>query len=316
MSIVVALNSRQETLNNLGDYEGANFTVESRPVFFKSDENDHVSWHKDTVIKNKRALVRTDTNESVAVVSDSYQVAQHPDAFRTVERIIAGSDLDLTGIERTIETSHDGAIAYADYRLPAHQIETSKGDFSTLGLLARNSFNGVWAFVVDIYSNRNICCNGQVFMEDFAMYKSKHTKGLNMAHAVRKLSKSLEVYENEVERWKDWKRTEVNSSIAFNIFSKAANCKYFHVPGSETVATLLEQPEIRRNKTLIKLWNQYVTDERKALGSNLWAVYNTLTHWATHAPAGKKTAQHNIAAIKVRRQDKVREVFKGLSIAA
>ena len=35
MSTVVALNSRQETLNNLGDYEGANFTVESRPIFFK-----------------------------------------------------------------------------------------------------------------------------------------------------------------------------------------------------------------------------------------------------------------------------------------
>ena len=315
MSIVVALNSRQETLNNLGDYEGANFTVESRPVFFKSDENDHVSWHKDKVIKNKRALVRTDTDESVAVVSDSYQVAQHPDAFRTVERIIAGSDLDLTGIERTIKTSHDGAIAYADYRLPAHQIETSRGDSSTLGLLARNSFNGVWPFGVDIYSNRDLCCNGQVFIEDFAVYKSKHTRGLNMAHAVRKLSKSLEVYEKEVERWKEWKHTDVADYEAFKIFRDTSNCKYKR---SEfvNVTTLLEQPEVIRNKTLMYLWNQYVTDERKALGSNLWAVYNTLTHWATHAPAGKKTAQHNISAIKVRRQDKVREVFKGLSIAA
>ena len=318
MSAVTALNPRQEVLNNLGDYEGANFTVEPKDIFFQPYTPHYL--HKDgsfeTVIKNKKALVRTDTEECVAVVSDSYQVAQHPDAFRTVERIIADSDLDLTGIERTIQTSHDGAIAYADYRLPAHQIETSRGDSSTLGLLARNSFNGVWAFVVDIYSNRNICCNGQVFMEDFAMYKSKHTKGLNMAHAARKLSKSLEVYEKEVDRWKEWKRTEVSSEEAFNIFGKVANCKYFVTPGAETVTTLLEQPEVRRNKTLIKLWDHYTANERKALGTNLWAVYNTITHWATHAPAGKITAQHNISAIKVRRQDKVREVFKGLSIAA
>ena len=137
-----------------------------------------------------------------------------------------------------------------------------------------------------------------------------------MAHAARKLSKSLEVYENEVERWKKWKRTDVADYEVFNIFGKAANCKYFVVPGADTVYSLMEKPEVSRNKTLMNLWNHYATEERKALGSNLWAVYNTLTHWATHAPAGKKTAQHNIAAIKVRRQDKVREVFKGLSIAA
>jgi len=315
MSIVVALNSRQETLNNLGDYEGANFTVESRPVFFKSDENDHVSWHKDKVIKNKRALVRTDTDESLTVVSDSYQVAQHPDAFRTVERIIAGSDLDLTDIKRTIETSHNGARAYARYSFPAHEIEIDTGNVAVLEIAARNSFDGSCCLHIDIGAIYMWCLNGQVFIDDFAMYKSKHTKGLNMAHAARKLSKSLEVYENEVERWKEWKHTDVADYEAFKIFRDASNCKYKR---SEfvNVTTLLEQPEVIRNKTLVKLWNHYVTEERKSLGSNLWAVYNTLTHWATHAPAGKKTAQHNISAIKVRRQDKVREVFKGLSIAA
>ena len=118
MTNVVSLNERQEVLNDLGDYGGANFTVESKPIFFKPDD-----WNQ-TVIKNKKALVRTDTNDSVAVVSNSYQVAQHPDAFRTVERIIAGSDLDLTGIERNIDTSHNGARAYARYTFPAHEIET------------------------------------------------------------------------------------------------------------------------------------------------------------------------------------------------
>lgn len=312
MTNVVSLNERQEVLNDLGDYGGANFTVESKPIFYESFHHD---WTQ-TIIKNKKALVRTDTNDSVAVVSNSYQVAQHPDAFRTVERIIAGSDLDLTGIERNIDTSHNGARAYARYTFPAHEIETSRGDSATLEMLARNSFDGSWCFHVDIGAIRMACLNGQVFIEDFAFFKSKHTRGLNMAHAARKLSKSLEVYEKEVERWKEWKYTLVANYEAFNIFSKVANCKHFITPGASSVYDLLNMPEVHRNKTLVNLWNHYETDESKALGSNLWAVYNTLTHWATHAPAGKKTAQRNIAAIKVRRQDKVREVFKGLAIAA
>ena len=35
MTNVVSLNERQEVLNDLGDYGGANFTVDSKPIFFK-----------------------------------------------------------------------------------------------------------------------------------------------------------------------------------------------------------------------------------------------------------------------------------------
>lgn len=318
MSNVIAINSRQEVLNNLGDYGEAHFNVQSLPMFYEVYPEETSTLTKEYIVPNKKTLVRSDNNESIAVVSDGYEVAQHPDAFRTVENIITNSNLDLTNVKRNIETSHNGARAYARYTFPAHEIETSRGDSSTLEIVARNSFDGSWCFHIDIGAVRGLCLNGQVFIEDFAMYKSKHTKGLNMSHASRKLSKSLEVYEKEVERWKEWKNIQLTSLESLNIFGKISNCKYLNSQDSNSLSTsqLLDQPEVYRNKTLMNLFNHYVTDERKALGSNLWAVYNTLTHWATHAPAGKKTAQNNISAIKVRRQDKVREVFKGLAIAA
>ena len=50
----------------------------------------------------------------------------------------------------------------------------------------------------------------------------------------------------------------------------------------------------------------------KRWGSTAWAIYNTMTHWATHASATKSTAQKNIAAIQVARQDKVRQASKNL----
>ena len=209
MSNVIAINSRQEVLNNLGDYGEAHFNVQSLPMFYEVYPEETSTLTKEYIVPNKKTLVRSDNNESIAVVSDGYEVAQHPDAFRTVENIITNSNLDLTNVKRNIETSHNGARAYARYTFPAHEIETSRGDSSTLEIVARNSFDGSWCFHIDIGAVRGLCLNGQVFIEDFAMYKSKHTKGLNMSHASRKLSKSLEVYEKEVERWKEWKNIQL-----------------------------------------------------------------------------------------------------------
>ena len=236
MSNVLSLNPRQEVLNDLGDYGKADFNVYTRPVFFQADEELNR-------IPNKLALVRDDTQNSLGVVSDSYQIAQHPDAFRTVERIIAGSELDLEGVKRTISVSHGGARAYAIYSLPAHTIETSKGDPSALQISARNSFDGSWCFHVDVGSVRMICTNGQVFLEDFAMFKSKHTRGLNMAHAARKLSNAVEVYANEVDRWKEWQQTDVSEAEAFNIFGKVANCKALGSFDTANPIDLLQEPE-------------------------------------------------------------------------
>ena len=175
MTNVTALNPRQEVLNDLGDFGSANFNVSPKSLYVRPT----------TIVPNKKALVNNDTGEVLSVVSDSYQIAQHPDTFRTVERIIADSDLDLTGVRRNIEVSHNGARAYARYTFPAHELETSRGDSSVLEILARNSFDGSWCFHIDIGAVRMACTNGQVILEDFAMYKSRHTKNLNMAHAAK-----------------------------------------------------------------------------------------------------------------------------------
>jgi len=94
-------------------------------------------------------------------------------------------------------------------------------------------------------------------------------------------------------------------------FAQAANCKFVSArSASLAISELLEEPEVYRNRALMYMWQQYTTDERKHLGQNEWAVFNTLTHWATHAPAGKKTATANIEAIKVRRSERVRETAR------
>ena len=307
MSNVIAINKTYDVLNSLGDYGSAGFNVYTRPVKY-IDANDEIQ-----VVPNKKVLVRDDNNESVGIVGQNYEVAQHPDAFRTVERIISNSDLDTTGISRDIQVSHDGARAYAVYTLPAHSAGQGKEE-TALQISTRNSFDGSWCFHVEVGAVRMICLNGQVFLDSFAMFKARHTAGLNMEHAARKLSKAIDVYQNESERWIRWQNTSVTDNQAFKTFADVAGCKFITPVKAmtSTVDSLLLEPEVYRNRTLMNLWTQYTNDERKALGSTAWAVYNTMTHWATHAEATKSTAQKNIAAIQVARQDKVRQASKNL----
>jgi len=305
MNNITALNNKFETLNNLGDYGEAGFNVYTKPVTFTSTENESIT------IPNKKVLVRNDNHESVGIVGKGYEVAQHPDAFRTVERIIANSDLNTDGVQRDIQVSHDGARAYAIYTLPAHSIGEGKEE-TALQISTRNSFDGSWCFHVEVGAVRMICLNGQVFLDSFAMFKARHTAGLNMDHASRKLSQAIVVYQHEAEMWKKWQNTSVTDNEAFATFAKVAGCKFVtHVKAlSSSIESLLIEPEVYRNKTLMNLWTQYTSEERKALGSTAWAMYNTMTHWATHAAATKSTAQKNIAAIQVARQDKIRVVAK------
>ena len=307
MSNVIAINKTYDVLNNLGDYGSAGFNVYTRPVKY-IDANDEIQ-----VVPNKKVLVRDDNNESVGIVGQSYEVAQHPDAFRTVERIISNSDLDTTGVTRDIQVSHDGARAYAVYTLPAHSVGQGKEE-TALQISTRNSFDGSWCFHVEVGAVRMICLNGQVFLDSFAMFKARHTAGLNMDHAARKLSRAIDVYQHESERWLKWQNTSVTDNQAFKTFADVAGCKFVTPVKAmtSTVESLLLEPEVYRNRTLMNLWTQYTNDERKALGSTAWAIYNTMTHWATHASATKSTAQKNIAAIQVARQDKVRQASKNL----
>ena len=51
----------------------------------------------------------------------------------------------------------------------------------------------------------------------------------------------------------------------------------------------------RQLENLLGLWG----DEQRHLGPNKWALYNTLTHWATHTQDMRSphTARHNREAI-------------------
>jgi hypothetical protein len=297
-------NANARIVEDLGPYTAGAFEVAAAPVEFTTRGVDRSVRMDDT----HRVLYRTDTNQVLNVVGSRYKMAQYTDAWKAAERILINSGLDLTGLERRMAESHNGARAYAIFTLPAYTVDTGHGDESQLQITVYTSFDGSWCFRLEGGAVRMLCLNTQVSIDGFSLYKAKHTPSLNIDHAVRKIGTVLDTYNRESERWARWREQEVTDMSAFLTFAKAANCRYVSGGGAAyAISELLEEPEVYRNRALMYLWQQYTTDERKHLGNNQWAVYNTLTHWATHAPAGKKTASANIEAIKVRRSEKVRE---------
>ena len=301
-----------EILNDLGDYGDAEFDVKRLQLYYYGDSQmRHVPSHV--------ALIREDTNEQLSVVGSKYRPVTHQEAFETAEDVMMRSDLNLTDISRHTAVSHDGARAYSTWTLPEHRVTLRKDDDVALQISARNSYDGSWSFVVEVGGYRFICLNMQVFANNFAIHKSKHTQGLNLDRIAGKLSEAIKVYDKETDMWKELVDTNVNNYQAMEVLANLANCK---VAGSmvknmvidpdyrrlNAPIDILYEPEVVRNKTLKTLYFQWLL-ERKQLGTTGWALYNAMTNWATHAVPTKRTSLGNIASIRVDRLEKVRKTL-------
>lgn len=296
--MIIHLNKNNIHLENLGPLNLP--TVSESPLMYVKPDGD---LYKDPV---RRVLINNDTGAVINVVkkSYSYENAQYSDGERTVQRILLDSGINLQGVSRTVQTSHNGAKAAIVYTLPQYVVDLGNGDETQFQIAHYNSFDGSWCFTVEVGAVRMLCTNGQVAIDGFSMYKSKHTPSLSADHAARKVTQALKTFEAEGERWKRWRQNSITDVQAFRIFAEAAGCKAALIGSASSVYELMMMKDVYMNRNLMYMWNQYVKNEQPLLGSTEWAAYNAMTHWSTHAPAGRKT--DNILDVKVRRQSLVR----------
>jgi hypothetical protein len=85
----------------------ADFTVNLQPVFWGDESKP---------IPNRRAVVRDDTGEAIAVVSDRYALVQHTRVLHVIEQAI--EPLDVGVVPRGIYVDSRGARMRALYKFP------------------------------------------------------------------------------------------------------------------------------------------------------------------------------------------------------
>ena len=262
--------------------------VHTEPLYTKSIETC-VSFglpeeqEYEHIINTHKAVVDEKGN-IISVVGKGYNVIQNADIIPDYERAIYRSGLDTTDMERDIQQSHGGARTVVTYTFPAHRIEVKKDDPMDLKISVLNSYDGSWKFMSLVGALRLACLNGQVIGDFFSSFYGKHTMNLDTDVAVDRLETSLDVYLQNAEYWKQYPKISVTDLQAQNVFLNLA--------GTSKVL----------NGVLEEIYSKY-TDE---MGSNLWALFNTLTDWSSHS---KFKNIRNQAATVITREQKIRKVL-------
>ncbi len=289
---------RYDAANTLTDVQGRALTAEdfikvhTEPLYVKTVEETYMDRYPNGVpfreeyeqqIHTHKAVV-DDEGNILSIVGKGYNVIQNADIIPDYERAIYLSGLDTTGMTRDIQQSHAGARTVVTYTFPAHRIEVRKDDPMDLKISVLNSYDGSWKFMSLVGALRLACLNGQVIGNFFSSFYGKHTKSLEPEVAVNKLRMSLGTYTENAEYWKQYPNIPVNELQVNNVFINLA--------GESKVL----------GEYLHNIYAKYQDD----MGANLWALYNTLTDWSSHAEFRNKANQ---AATVITREQKVRKVL-------
>ena len=307
---VINLNPNQKYIDQLEPVTDLP-TILSSPVEYM-DHNGNT--HQDP---NRKVIYTDKSSKIINVVKNgfTYDNNQPLPLVELTEATLLQSGVSLKDLTRTVQMAPDGSKMIITYTLPEFLIDLGNGDITQFQIICRNSYDGTWCFVLEAGAIRMACLNGQVSVDDISMFKSKHTPSINPDHARRKMVLAIQQFYTEGERWARWKEQSVTNREALRTFADAAGCKFVHENNDMTLMELFQHKNVYNNRSLMYMWNQYTNHEQPKLGSNEWAVYNAMTHWSTHAPAGRKTDENNVLGTLVRRQDKVRNAV-ALGLAA
>ena len=309
MSTVTPMFSNNSALQTIrdGGYGSADFDIDVAPLMYQAEGRDFYGYKR----SSKSVIYRKDNGVELGVHGDGYKAVPPKSMIDTTRNILERSDLCLDNMKERIDTSHDGARTFVQYKLPEHTYQTPDGDEAALSLLAITSFDGTWPFMISAAAVQFACTNQQVFVTgEVAVYKAKHTQSLDIDHGSRVITKCLSIFEQERELWRAWHKKEQTDRQAFNCFAKtlkATKALELSAEGHQPEDILNKMP--RRNTSLEYMWNKWNSVYRKRLGGNYWAVYNTMTDWSTHAPSARASTMVNIAAVKNQRHEAVRSAI-------
>ncbi len=247
----------------------AEFTVGLRPVFCEGADGPRL-------IESRRAIVREDTGEAIAVVSDRYTLVPHQRILDTVEQAIGPLDLGL--VPRGIFVDHKGARMRALYKFPSLAQPVLGDDDICPCLQVRNTYDGSSRIALHIGAFRFVCTNlsvggGGAFAGGFV---SIHAGEIPIEMMAVKLSSYLTRFDEIVTMYRQWSEMR---------------------PEREDVAIVLKQVLRGRFEELRDSMFQNAPQ-------TVFDAYNRLTHHATHSMRSARTAFDMLESVNTSFQDR------------
>ena len=225
----------------------ADFPVVLRPVF-------HDGHDGRKPIPTRRAIVREDTGEAIAVVSNRYTLVPHTRILDLVEEAIA--PLDVGPVPRGIYVDSRGARMRAIFKFPALASPVLGRDEICPCLQVRNTYDGSARIAVHIGAFRFVCTNlavggGGVFAGGFV---SIHAGEIPIEKMADQLAHYLTRFDRIVGMYRQWSTHRPETGALAAIFQESLNGK----------------PE--------GLWDEVL----KTTPATVFDAYNVMTDFATH----------------------------------
>lgn len=221
------------------------FPVELQSIFLTGEKE----------IPKRKAIVRTDTNQTLGIASSSYALLPHAN-------VVNGFREALTGYKITeqIQVTKNGAHLYYRVGLPEVVVKVSEEDSVSLMLFVKNSYDGSHSLQILFGAFRLVCSNGMVIGRKFVEFNHKHV-GENMTVKVGAL-------QSQIARYIDlfFETTPVMKKMV------------------DTTAVI--EKEVSFSGKVIGI-PQYLLDEAhreydRASDSSVWGYYNSITYAITH----------------------------------
>lgn len=236
------------------------FPVELQPVFDQRGNE----------IAGTKAAVRTDTNDVLAVHGSRYRMVTHSTVMNSMMDAVKQANIS-EDYRINYSVTDNGAKFRATIVFPNLVIEPVRGDITQLRVNVFNSYDAFWPLSESVDGMRLACLNGMVLPMAITRARLKHTANINIEGMARKITDGVHSFFNERERWAEWMNIKVSDEMA-ELFFKTTLAK------AQTLQKMKPKVNETQLENLLGIWQT----ERRNMGANKWALYNTMTYWSTH----------------------------------
>jgi len=221
-----------------------------------------------------KALFRGDTNQLLHVHNESYTVLSNETVinaqYDAIKKANISGDFDFN-----VTSLDDGRKLKVEVLFNDIVTEPEVGDYVKFRATAFNSYDGSWAYQNQTDGLRLWCTNGCTSADTIARIWARHTTNLNISSTVNQIERGLNIFQNQKELWDNYRSTKINVEQAHQFFK------------TDVVPVKSKAEEFAFNKKQVNILIEQLSQEISGLGRNKWALYNCLTHWASHTDVHK-----------------------------